>query len=114
MRDDNDIGGAPVEVWNCRLGCTTSQVQAEVIPRLVRIDRVRSGGTEYCIPKAPSPLNTMILGLVAGEPVCMGTIGDERIAGCRGGVGGGNRNPPSFPTTGKIIYLPAHRSPPLQ
>ena len=71
------------------MGSTTSPIQAKVIPRLVGIGRVRSEGVGHCIRESPSPLNTMISGLVAGGTVCMGTARGERIAGSRFGAGGG-------------------------
>jgi len=86
MKDNNGMGGILVEVWNGRLGCTTSPVQAEVIPRLVGLSRVGSEGGG-CWTCTPSSLNTMISELVVVGMACIGTIG-ERIAGSTGGVDG--------------------------
>ena len=109
MRDNNSMGGILVEVWNCRLGCTTSPIQAKVIPRLVGIDTVISEGFGYCIREPPSPLNTMISGLVAGGTVCMGTIGGEKIVVSRGGVGGGKQKSTLSPHNWKDI-VPVYTS----
>jgi len=108
MVNGDDLAGVQVEVLNGGVRATTSLIQTEVIPKLIRIGR----GSPYTMGHMqglPSPSKTSMLAKTSGGTAGTDATGGREVTGAKDGISGGKQKSTLSPHIRKEI-VPAYTS----